>query len=100
LRYTVDGRQRIKPTGDWPSRGLEQARIEPRRLLQQVQSGSDPFEEMRRRRTVSIIKVLAGEWLDRHATGHRSGKAIRLLIGADWRRPSVCARFRTSAVAT
>jgi hypothetical protein len=29
---------------------LEKARIEARRLLQQVQSGSDPFEEKRRRK--------------------------------------------------
>lgn len=83
LRYTVDGRQRLKAIGDWPAWGLEQARIEARRLLQQVQSGTDPLEEKRRRKSEPTIKALAAEWLDRHATGLKSEKAIRSLIEGD-----------------
>lgn len=83
LRYTVDGRQRLKTIGDWPAWGLEQARIEARRLLQQIQSGSDPLEEKRRRKAEPTIKELAAEWLDRHASGLKSEKAIRSLIGGD-----------------
>lgn len=83
LRYTVDGRQRLKTIGDWPAWGLEQARIEARRLLQLIQSGSDPLEEKRRRKAEPTIKELAGEWLDRHASGLKSEQAIRSLIGGD-----------------
>ncbi len=83
LRYTVEGRQRIKTIGDWPAWGLEQARIEARRLLQQIQSGSDPLEVKSKRRTEPTIKALAGEWLDRHASGLKSEKAIRSLIEGD-----------------
>ena len=77
IRYTIDGRQRLKTIGYWPAWGLKQARIEARRLLQQVQSGSDPLEEKRRRKAEPTIKELAGEWLDRHASGLKSEKAIR-----------------------
>jgi integrase len=80
IRYTIDGRQRLKTIGDWPAWGLEQARIEARRLLQQIQSGSDPLEEKRKRKAEPTIKELAGEWLDRHASGLKSEKAIRSLI--------------------
>jgi integrase len=83
LRYTINGRQRLKTIGDWPAWGLEQARIEARRLLQQIQSGSDPLEEKRLRRAEPTVKELAGEWLVRHASGLKSEKAIRSLIGGD-----------------
>lgn len=83
LRYMVDGRRRLKTIGDWPAWGLEKARIEARRLLQQIQSGTDPLEEKLRRKAEPTIKALAGEWLDRHATGLKSEKAIRSLIDGD-----------------
>lgn len=83
LRYTIDGRQRLKAIGEWPAWGLEQARMEARRLLQQIQSGTDPLEEKRRRNAEHTIKALAKEWLDRHATGLKSEKAIRSLIEGD-----------------
>jgi plasmid stabilization system protein ParE len=63
MRYTVDGRQRLKTIGDWPAWGLEQARIEARRLLQQIQSGSDPLEEKRKRKAEPTIRELAGNGL-------------------------------------
>ena len=83
IRYTMDGRQRLKTIGDWPAWGLEQARTEARRLLQQIQSGSDPLEEKSRRRAEPTIKALAAEWLDRHASGLKSERAIRSLIEGD-----------------
>jgi integrase len=83
IRYTVDGRQRLKTIGDWPAWGLEQARIEARRLVQQIQSGTDPLEEKRRRKAEPTIKELAGDWLTRHASGLKSEKAIRSLIEGD-----------------
>lgn len=83
IRYTMDGRQRLKTIGDWPAWGLEQARIEARRLLQQIQSGSDPLEEKSKRRAEPTVKALAGEWLDRHASGLKSERAIRSLIEGD-----------------
>ncbi|WP_136644662.1 site-specific integrase [Tabrizicola sp. YIM 78059] len=83
LRYTVDGRQRLKTIGDWPAWGLEQARIEARNLVQKIQTGDDPLEAKRKRRAEPTIKELVGEWLDRHASGLKSEKAIRSLIEGD-----------------
>lgn len=83
IRYTIDGRQRLKTIGDWPAWGLEQARIEAQRLLQQIQSGTDPLEEKSKRKAEPTIKELAGEWLDRHASGLKSERAIRSLIDGD-----------------
>lgn len=83
IRYTIDGRQRLKTIGDWPAWGLEQARIEARRLLQKIQSGCDPLEEKSKRRAEPTIKELAREWLGRHTSGLKSERAIRSLIEGD-----------------
>lgn len=83
LRYTIDGRQRLKTIGDWPAWGLEQARIEARDLFQKVQKGDDPLEAKRKRRAEPTIAALATEWLDRHASGLKSEQSIRALIGGD-----------------
>lgn len=83
LRYTIDGRQRLKTIGDWPAWGLEQARIEARDLFQKVQKGDDPLEAKRKRRAEPTIAELATEWLDRHASGLKSEQSIRALIGGD-----------------
>lgn len=83
IRYTIDGRQRLKTIGDWPTWGLEQARIEARRLMQQIQTGSDPLEAKRKRKAEPTIAELAKDWLDRHATGLKSETGIRALIGGD-----------------
>lgn len=77
LRYTIDGRQRLKTIGDWPAWGLDQARIEARDLFQKVQKGDDPLEAKRRRRAEPTVAELAAEWLERHASGLKSESAIR-----------------------
>ncbi|MCA1775707.1 MAG: integrase arm-type DNA-binding domain-containing protein, partial [Loktanella sp.] len=83
LQYTVDGRQRRKTIGDWPTWSLEAARIEARDLSQQIGKGSDPLEEKRRRKAEPTLKELAGEWLDKATTGLKSEKAIRGYINND-----------------
>ncbi len=83
IRYTIDGRQRLKTIGDWPTWGLEQARIEARRLMQLVQTGTDPLDAKRKRKAEPTIAELATDWLDRHATGLKSEPGIRALIGGD-----------------
>ncbi len=83
IRYTIDGRQRLKTIGDWPTWGLEQARIEARRLMRQIQTGRDPLEAKRKRKAEPTIAELATDWLDRHATGLKSETGIRALIGGD-----------------
>ena len=83
LRYTIDGRQRLKAIGDWPAWGLEQARTEARRLFQGVQSGHDPLEAKRRRKAEPTIADLAKDWLDRYASGLKSEAAIRGYITND-----------------
>lgn len=83
LKYTIDGRERRKTIGDWPAWGLEQARNKARDLFHGIQNGEDPLEEKRRRRAEPTVEELAKDWLDRHATGLRSEKAIRGLINND-----------------
>ena len=80
LQYTVDGRQRRKTIGDYPTWTLEAARAEARELVQRIAKGSDPLEEKRRRRAEPLVKDLATEWLDKAATGLKSEKAIRAYL--------------------
>jgi integrase len=83
LRYSVEGRQRLKVIGDWPTWSLLAARSEAQDLTRQVNKGADPLEEKRRRRSEPLVKELAAEWLNRHADGLKSGQSIRALIGGD-----------------
>ena len=77
LRYTIDGRQRLKVIGDWPTWTLEAARAEAHDLLRGISKGADPLEAKRRRRAEPTIADLADEWLDRAASGLKSEGAIR-----------------------
>ncbi|WP_297780028.1 site-specific integrase [uncultured Roseovarius sp.] len=83
LQYTVDGRQRRKAIGDWPTWSLEAARAEARELVQQISKGNDPLEAKRRRKAEPTLKELAIEWLDKAATGLKSETAIRGYIMND-----------------
>jgi len=83
LSYTVDGRKRRKTIGDWPTWSLEAARIEARDLVLKINSGNDPLEDARRRKAEPLIRDLAADWLDMHATGLRSERAIRGYIEND-----------------
>lgn len=77
LKYSIDGRERRKTVGDWPTWTLEAARAEARELVQSIAKGNDPLEEKRRRRAEPLVKDLATEWLDKAATGLKSEGAIR-----------------------
>jgi hypothetical protein len=59
--------------------------------LQLIQSGSDPLEEERKRKAEPTIKALAGEWLDRHASGLKSEKSKRKHSYSCVRRPKTIA---------
>lgn len=83
LKYTIDGRERRKTIGDWPTWTLEAARAEARELVLKIAKGDDPLEAKRRRRAEPLLKDLAGEWLDKHASGLASEKAIRGYINND-----------------
>lgn len=83
LKYTLDGRERRKTIGDWPTWTLEAARAEARELSHQIAKGNDPLEAKRRRREEPLLKELAGEWLDKHASGLASEAAIRGYINND-----------------
>lgn len=83
LSYTVDGRQRRKTLGDWPTWSLEAARAEAQELVRAINKGADPLEAKRRRKDEPTVTELAADWLDRHATGLKSEQAIRALIGGD-----------------
>ena len=77
IRYSVDGRQRRKTIGDWPTWSLEAARAEARELSRQIQKGEDPLEDQRRRKAAPTVADLTAEWLGRYATGLASETAIR-----------------------
>ena len=83
LRYTVDGRTRLKTIGDWPVWSLEAARDEAQNLSREIRRGHDPLEAARRRKEAPTVATLAKEWLDRHASGLKSEGAIRGYINND-----------------
>ena len=83
LRYTVDGRQRLKVIGEWPTWTLEAARAEAHDLLRGIAKGSDPLDAKRRRRAEPTVAELAEEWLEKAATGLKSEGAIRGYIRND-----------------
>ncbi len=77
LKYTIDGRERRKTIGPWPTWTLEAARAQALELAFDIAKGLDPLEAQRRRRGEPTVKDLAEEWLEKHATGLRSERAIR-----------------------
>jgi integrase len=83
LKYTIDGRERRKTIGDWPTWSLEAARAEAQDLLRAINKGNDPLEAKRRRKGEPTVSELAAEWLDLHAAGLKSEQGIRALIGGD-----------------
>lgn len=80
LSYTIDGRERRKTIGAWPTWTLEAGRAEAHDLLRGIAKGHDPLEKKRRRRAEPTIAELAGDWLAKHASGLKSEKAVRALI--------------------
>jgi integrase len=83
LQYAIDGRDRRKTIGEWPTWTLEAARAEARDLARGIDKGSDPLEAKRRRREEPTVAELAEDWLNRHASGLASEKAIRGYINND-----------------
>jgi len=83
LRYTFDGRRRLKTIGDWPTWTLEAARAEARDLSRRIDKGFDPLEAERVRREAPTVREIASEWLDKAATGLSSERAIRGYINND-----------------
>jgi integrase len=83
LKYTIDGRERRKTIGDWPTWSLEAARAEAQDMLRAINKGNDPLEAKRRRKGEPTVSELAAEWLDLHATGLKSEQGIRALIAGD-----------------
>lgn len=77
LQYAVEGKQRRKTIGEWPTWTLEAARAEASRLRREIDAGADPLEERRKRRAEPIVSDLVDEWLEKAATGLKSEKAIR-----------------------
>lgn len=83
LKYSIDGRERRKTIGEWPTWTLEAARAEARDLARGIDKGNDPLEAKRRRREEPTVTELAEDWLDRHASGLSSEAAIRGYINND-----------------
>lgn len=83
LQYTVDGRQRRKTIGEWPTWTLEAARAEATKIRRGIDTGTDPLDEKRKRREARAdpsVRDVAQEWLDKHASGLKSEGTIRGLI--------------------
>ena len=83
LKYTVDGRERRKTIGDWPTWTLEAARAEGRELVRRIAGGDDPLEAKRRRKVEPTLEAVALDWLDKHASGLKSIGTIRGLVNND-----------------
>jgi integrase len=83
LRYSADGRRRLKTIGEWPVWTLDAARIEAQVTLRDLAAGSDPLEEKRLRRDEHTIADLATEWLSKYATGLKSERDIRSAMTND-----------------
>lgn len=83
LQYTVDGKQRRKTIGDYPTWTLEAARIEARELVQRIAKGDDPLEEKRRRRAEPLVRDVARDFLEKHSSGLKSFVTIRGLVEND-----------------
>ena len=83
LRYRIDGAERRKTIGQWPTWSVEAARIEARKLAVQIDGGDDPLEEKRKRRAEPTVADLAEEWLDRQASGLKSAATVRSLVKTD-----------------
>lgn len=77
LKYSVDGRERRKTIGPWPTWSLEAARVQAHDMLRGIAKGEDPLEEKRRRKSEPTIADLADDWLEKHASGLKSESAIR-----------------------
>jgi integrase len=77
LQYTVEGKQRRKTVGEYPTWTLEAARLEANKLRREIDAGADPLEDKRRRRAEPTVEELAKEWLKKAATGLKSEGAIR-----------------------
>lgn len=80
LRYTIDGKQRLKTIGAFPAWRVEAARAEAQRLRVEIDSGRDPLEAKRRRRLEPSVADLAGEWIEKHARRLKSGPEIERAI--------------------
>ena len=83
LRYSVDGKRRLKTIGQWPFWSLDAARIEAQVTLRDLAGGADPLEEKRLRRDEHTIADLATEWLSKYATGLKSERDIKSAITND-----------------
>lgn len=79
LKYRIDGRERRKTIGSWPTWSLEAARTEARDLVQRIDRGDDPLEAKRRRRAEPTMADLALQWLDKQ-TALKSIVTIRGLV--------------------
>ena len=79
-RYSIDGKRRMKTIGEWPAWSLEAARLQAQTIVQGLADNVDPLETKRQRRAEPTISSLAHEWLDKHAAGLTSERAIRGFI--------------------
>lgn len=96
LRYTIDGRQRLKVIGAFPAWSVEAARKEAQRLIREVDQGHDPLEEKRRRRLEPTLGELATEWLDKHVAGLKSADDVRRYVLKDM--VPVLGKMKVSAI--
>lgn len=83
LNYSVNGRRRRKTIGDWPTWSLEAARLEARTLSLQIAGGADPLDADRRRKLEPLVREIAGDWLEMHASGLKSASAIEGYVRND-----------------
>ena len=76
LKYTFDGKVRLKVIGAHPTWTIEMAREEARKLRRQIDAGTDPLEAQKARREADTVATLAEKWVAAHASKLKSARDV------------------------
>ncbi len=78
LLYTrqTDGRVRRVTIGPYPEVGLAEARKRALGFKVLIEGGADPAAGIQEEKAAPTFKELSDDWLDRHASGNKSPKAV------------------------
>lgn len=83
LKYAIEGRERRKTIGEWPTWSLEAARTEARDLRQQLDKGVDPLNEKRRNKEAPTVAEAINKYIKSHVEGLASESAIKGYFNRD-----------------
>lgn len=76
LKYSFEGKSHRKTIGNWPDWSLQAARAAARELRQQIDSGINPLDQERQRRSAPTVSEAVAEYVRKHVTGLASERPI------------------------